>query len=541
MGELVSVIIPVYNVEKYLDQCLESVTVQTYRELEIIIIYDKCEDNTLELCRSWREKDKRVFLIENAKRGGLGAARNAGLEKARGEFIVYVDSDDWLKADFIEKLYREITESGADYVSSKGYYEINGDRAAINQTVPAGRYDDYKMKEALFISDHVCVWKKMYRKKWLDDNHLQNPALFYYEDWGMYPTIIWEADKISVIDEIGVYYRAFREGALSEERVAKEVLEALKEALQYWLHYLKRKNLRKGKDKSLSYYCFKNYYYRLKYARKFKDISAICFLDSLKRDVLEKEFGKFDFEKYHYIAFGSFSLRWEVQKAIFIPENLNSHYCFSSLISIMSKCRPVRVEHGNLFRKKMVEADMEARLLDEIKTMGNNVILFIDFLEERYDIMELETGTYLTMSDAFLEADKCGLAFKRIISWGSREYMNLWKKSCTEFIYYMKEYLDEKQIFYVANRMSLCYGDFYCKENYKEERKIEKINEVLQEMEEYFLGNFPGVTKTEVDRRFAFTDKDFRLGCEPQYMSNLYYSIAGMELSSKIKEREKEF
>ena len=168
MGELISVIIPVYNVEKYIDQCIESIENQTYRNLEIILIYDESQDNTLEKCKKWETKDHRIRLVINLQRRGLGAARNVGLSMAEGEYIIYLDSDDWMGEGFIEKLYKEISEANADYVSSRGYYEVNEKETIVNHAVPAGSYCDER-KDILLVSDHVCVWKKIYRKKWLQE------------------------------------------------------------------------------------------------------------------------------------------------------------------------------------------------------------------------------------------------------------------------------------------------------------------------------------------------------------------------------------
>lgn len=137
----VSVIVPVYNVGEYIDPCMESICGQTYRELEILVMYDESADDSLERLRCWSERDKRIRLVINDERKGLGAARNKGLRMASGDYVVYVDSDDWLKEDFIETLYRAIEETGADYVSSIGYFEADNEKIEKTTTLPAGTGD----------------------------------------------------------------------------------------------------------------------------------------------------------------------------------------------------------------------------------------------------------------------------------------------------------------------------------------------------------------------------------------------------------------
>lgn len=109
MEELISVVVPIYNVEKYLQKCIDSILAQTYRHLEIILVDDGSPDNCGAICDNYAQEDGRVLVIHK-KNGGLSSARNAGLEIAKGELIVFIDSDDWIDANYIEKLYDDISE-----------------------------------------------------------------------------------------------------------------------------------------------------------------------------------------------------------------------------------------------------------------------------------------------------------------------------------------------------------------------------------------------------------------------------------------------
>ena len=115
MQELVSVIIPVYNVEKYLSKCLDSIVNQTYNNLQIILVNDGTKDNSLEICQNYQNKDSRIQVI-NKENGGLSSARNKGLEYAEGKYCLFVDSDDYVELDLIESAVSKMEEVNADMV-----------------------------------------------------------------------------------------------------------------------------------------------------------------------------------------------------------------------------------------------------------------------------------------------------------------------------------------------------------------------------------------------------------------------------------------
>ena len=115
--ELISVIIPIYKVEEYLDHCIKSIVEQTYRKLEIILVDDGSPDKCPLKCDEWAERDGRIRVIHK-KNGGLSDARNVGMSIATGSYISFIDSDDWISPDFYEKLYRSITESNAQIAAS---------------------------------------------------------------------------------------------------------------------------------------------------------------------------------------------------------------------------------------------------------------------------------------------------------------------------------------------------------------------------------------------------------------------------------------
>ena len=135
----VSIIVPVYNVEKYLDRCLESLVNQTLRDIEILVVNDGTKDNSQKIIDKYAKMDSRVIPFKK-KNGGLSDARNYALDKASGEYVGFVDSDDYVAKDMYEKLYNKAIEENADIV---GWLEIEG--TDINYPVLQGKDDEYYM------------------------------------------------------------------------------------------------------------------------------------------------------------------------------------------------------------------------------------------------------------------------------------------------------------------------------------------------------------------------------------------------------------
>ena len=172
MTEKITVIVPVYNVENYLNKCLDSLINQTYKNLEIIVINDGSTDNSGEICQEYAQKDNRIVYIEK-ENGGPSDARNAGLDRMTGSYVTFVDSDDWIELDYVEILYKKITEYQAD-IAVGNYYSFNeaegmyylhifGDsyyeKVYDNVSIFENLYESQEMKSFALIS----VFGKLYK------------------------------------------------------------------------------------------------------------------------------------------------------------------------------------------------------------------------------------------------------------------------------------------------------------------------------------------------------------------------------------------
>ena len=181
----VSIIIPVYNVEKYIERCLKTLTNQTLKEIEILIINDNTPDNSMKICEEYAKNDKRI-KIYNKENEGLGLTRNYGIERANGEYIAFVDSDDYVSENMCEVLYNTAKKYEADVVYGGIYYDNNEGNIRKKPCVEKETiWKDNDVKSLLldFIAtkpeEHldtimeVSVWKALFKKKIFDEHNIR--------------------------------------------------------------------------------------------------------------------------------------------------------------------------------------------------------------------------------------------------------------------------------------------------------------------------------------------------------------------------------
>lgn len=205
---LVSVIVPIYNVEKYLEQCIISIVHQTYKNLEIILVNDGSPDNSLEICNKWSSKDQRIKVIDK-ENGGLSDARNTGLREAVGEYVSFVDSDDWISINMIENMVKEMEEKSADLVVAN-YISVTEDghmsKRVVDEFSPKvlDKVDFLKLTlENNEITSHV--WRRLYRRKNIISDIF--PKGKNFEDIYSAFLFIDVCDKIVVLSDAYYFYR----------------------------------------------------------------------------------------------------------------------------------------------------------------------------------------------------------------------------------------------------------------------------------------------------------------------------------------------
>lgn len=164
----ISIIIPVYNIENYIAQCLESVISQSFQELEIIVVDDGSTDKSKAICKEYAELDSRIILIHK-ENGGLVSARKAGLKRATGEYIVYVDGDDWLELDAIEQEYELLKKSNAQIAFFAHYENLENVEKKVEHGISSGYFDKERMQQVLYphmIADSQFINGKIYPSIW---------------------------------------------------------------------------------------------------------------------------------------------------------------------------------------------------------------------------------------------------------------------------------------------------------------------------------------------------------------------------------------
>lgn len=178
---LVTVIVPCYNVEKYIEKGLNSLINQTLKDIEIIVINDGSNDNTLKILNDFKKNDKRIRIIDK-KNEGVSAARNIGLKEAKGKYICFMDSDDWLEKDFLEKMYNKISENDYDMVACDTYAIYPNKKKYIKSNI-----NDNQDEKKLMIDAYTVIWNKIYKKEIIKDIYFDNSisfcedVLFLYE------------------------------------------------------------------------------------------------------------------------------------------------------------------------------------------------------------------------------------------------------------------------------------------------------------------------------------------------------------------------
>ena len=217
----ISVIIPVYNVEEYLKECLDSVCGQTLKEIEILCINDGSTDNSLTILNEYSKKDSRIKIYSKENKG-QASARNLGIKKSQGEYISFVDSDDFIKKDMLEKLFFKSKENDLDLTMCK-IATYDNQTKEIKDNVwyyMLGVFRDFEKdlfthKDTKEFTCNIAVtpFNKLYKADLLRDNNILFPEGVIFEDEKFFFDVYLRAKRVSIVDEFLYYYRVNRKGS----------------------------------------------------------------------------------------------------------------------------------------------------------------------------------------------------------------------------------------------------------------------------------------------------------------------------------------
>jgi len=242
----ISIVVPVYNGENYLGKCLESLVNQTLEEIEIIIVDDGSTDKTSNIIKKYSKKypDKIVGLKK--ENGGQASARNLGLSKAKGDYILFVDSDDYISVDTCKDIYESAVSNNYDIVLFD-YYIEKGKEQKYTGVIDKKQSGEINNKE--YLHSTPAPWNKLFRKSFLIDNGFKFPEGIVYEDYAEIPTVILYNPKMYYLKKAYYYYYQ-SDNSTMRTAVYKKKFEDIFKASDYLFEKLKNK---KGIEEELEY------------------------------------------------------------------------------------------------------------------------------------------------------------------------------------------------------------------------------------------------------------------------------------------------
>lgn len=238
----ISVIVPVYNVEQYLRCCLDSLCAQTLQDIEFICVNDGSTDSSLKILKEYQKKDSRFIIIDQPNKGP-SAARNLGFDKAKGKYIGYIDSDDWVPADFFEKLFvaaeyhkADIAGGNIEYMLPEGHKNLLKLKKYKAYTKTADKYKVFDIPRLNFI------WNKIYRRDLLKQLGLRFPEGVIFEDILFTHQILDQSDKVVTVPEAVYFYR--QNPCSCVQTMTDEKQKQLHQAIKSAQEYVVRQNIK---------------------------------------------------------------------------------------------------------------------------------------------------------------------------------------------------------------------------------------------------------------------------------------------------------
>lgn len=224
MMPLISIIVPIYNVEDFLDECIESLINQTYKNIEIILINDGSTDNSAEICNFHAKTDKRIIVIHQ-KNAGVSNARNKGLVVAKGEYIGFVDSDDWLDHEMYEVMINSLLENKAQLCISTKYYIDN--KIMSNANIKSETLNSIESIKKLLLSNFTTsLCSCLYNRNSIDGIYL-NESIHFWEDFEYQFRVLCNIQTVATCNKSFYNYRQ-REGSANHQQINEKIISCLK-------------------------------------------------------------------------------------------------------------------------------------------------------------------------------------------------------------------------------------------------------------------------------------------------------------------------
>lgn len=543
---MVSVIIPVYNTEPYLEECFRSITNQTYGNLEIVIINDGSTDGSGDICRKWAQADKRIRYVEKENEG-QGEARNLGMQMAAGTYLMFVDSDDYLDIDLVEKARSRMIEQDADICVFPHRYV-----GSVEKEWPL----EYITKQASSMKDGgvplarliAILCNKMFSMKLVKEANIRMSSRMC-EDLVFNAQMYVRADKISYLEGSFYNYRYMREGNLTTDFSRyHEVEDSIQELLErLWRDgYFEPYRLQLYE---VAFDIFKDFLFRLSKREDLQIPEALKaqypqFLIAYQ-NCLDKWFSSdlaMELQKKKYLLVGSYNLRVILHTLLLDESLLREDYGYSSVISMMSapaeEISLNSVSFPNAYRERCIRQDINKVFRGKTDTQEIDYIL-IDLLEEINDLLAIREDCYVTESEFLQELQLPQLEGYRRISFLSKERRELFDRYLDRFVQHIRAF--ERPVIIVKNFLCDRHSKYYdVSQPYENADEIRERNRELEWCYTKLACALPQALVIDAAdcRQLMFTHERFPFGCKPVYYNHNYYQEMALKISRSVHDRK---
>lgn len=525
----ISIIIPVYNVREWLDECLQSIEQQSFRDFEVILIDDGSTDDSGQKCNQWSQKDSR-FRVIHKENEGLSYTRNRGIKSAKGKYVVFVDADDWVDKDFLFELYNAAVESDADIAECDIYRYNDVSKKKTYRTCYGALGIDYTKDEHL-VYGNTAIWKCLIKKDLFEKFDIIFPDC-HSPARAIYALLIAMANKVVNVRKALYYYRTFRKNSLTDK--PRSVLENGRavgtQALEELIINFRKHQLDKIYEEQLE----RNVKYKLSdllaanfYRREKEDFNKM--VDDYQKLILEYFPNSKDRD---YVTLGGYNLN-RVTWSLNMLHNPANRFNFSSLISIVEEIKEIpNLKHKNKYREIMVYRDLSSGFWNVLKEQKPSYI-FMNLIEERFDVCQYQGG-YITLSDAY-EGAQIDIGEGIVISRNTEECKKIWEKSCRVFIERITKEYPESRIVLIKDYLSEKIGDIDSRTDYENIEEIKEINKMLKEYYMFFEKECPSAIVVDLSfDDLYFTDKDYEYGAIPSHLNDVINRKIAAEIEKYI-------
>lgn len=534
----VTFIIPAYNVRGYVDQCLESVTRQTFCDFEALLIDDGSTDGTAEACNEWSSLDPRIRAIHKPN-GGVSSCRNLGIELARGEYLAFVDSDDWLDERYLELLHEAAEREGALLAECDIWRYDNRTGTKILRRCGQRMGVRHTLEEHMRLGPTASYKAISRRSLWVEDDvrfpgcPFESPAVFAL-------VVALAGERWAYVPEPLYYYRRFRPNSLVETAYAKEPGVADNTLGTDAMAHLCEQFRRCGVYEQFEHVLPGVVTYRLNdilamqfHRRSPEDFSRLV---ANQRAFLAKAFP--GLERGAYVTWGGYNLN-RVMQHLPLLNDPSCRFNFSSVAAVAhagendgdGRSR-VMARHANRYRQLMLQRELDGSLWQVLEEQ-RPCFVFMDLIDERFDLVRAG-GRVLTASDAFEGATFEGMSEEGVaqgnglppntqhIAFGSPEHLALWKDAFSRFCSRLGELAPQAQVVLVENYLSERVGTLAESRPFEEAEKIRETNRVLARLYSVAKNCLPeAVTIPAYACDGYFTDEAYEYGAVPQHLNDI--------------------